>query len=210
MAQGSDAVLDIVRSVKGVVAAHRVEAGLLERIRAEEATVKAAGDIDEVNRGFDIALLRECVICLDTTLEFRELTEPSTVLESDSGAVLGLDVPPSWLERYRAFDDIIWMSDTFALFPVDGDCEGQVFVMPPMSFPELNPGNGCRDVVACCPAPSCDAMLRAEYGLATDPDRCTYLVAYNPAEPGTDAPAEDSSIAELRGRIAEAERRVFG
>lgn len=48
------------------------------------------------------------------------------------------------------------MFDAFVLFPkVQGKGKSR-FVMPPISFPELNESNGCYDVVSCSPSPTSD------------------------------------------------------
>ena len=51
--------------------------------------------------------------------------------------------------------------------------------MPPVSFPELNEGNGCKDVVSCSPAPTSDKMIKVYYGLVDNPKLASVLVAFN-------------------------------
>ena len=51
--------------------------------------------------------------------------------------------------------------------------------MPPVSFPELNESNGCKDVISCSPAPTSDRMMRLYYGLEDDSRYASVLVAFN-------------------------------
>ena len=51
--------------------------------------------------------------------------------------------------------------------------------MPPVSFPELNPSNGCKDVVSCSPAPTTDRLMRESNGLKDDARFASVLVAFN-------------------------------
>ena len=74
-------------------------------------------------------------------------------------------------------------SDGFVVFldvvPSEGSREA--FIMPPVSFPELNPDNGCKNVVSCSPAPTSDKMIRESRGLPDDAKLASILVAYDVA-----------------------------
>ena len=74
--------------------------------------------------------------------------------------------------------------------------------MPPVSFPELNPSNGCRDVISCSPAPTCDLMIRKYYGMEDNPKLASVLVAFNRLKPGESAPDLDESIATIKAKEA--------
>ena len=51
--------------------------------------------------------------------------------------------------------------------------------MPPVSFPELNPSNGCKDVVSCSPAPTTDLMMRKHEGLEDNGKLASVVVGFN-------------------------------
>ena len=51
--------------------------------------------------------------------------------------------------------------------------------MPPVSFPELNENNGCKDVISCSPAPTCDKMIREWHGMEDNAKLASVLVAFN-------------------------------
>ena len=174
-----DSQLDIIRGLRGVIHAFYLDQTILEHLRDEEAKVRAMGNIEVDNRGFNEALQRDSVICIIKDPRFRPPPEPTVVLESGTGELMGEEVFPFTAHKYMDRNDIVWLSDGFVLFPeVPGNGKEQ-FVMPPVSFPELNEGNGCKDVVSCSPAPTSDKMIKVYYGLVDNPKLASVLVAFN-------------------------------
>lgn len=173
------AQVDIVKGMRGVRLAFLLDRDILRRLKEEEATVRSALDISVVNEGFNEALERECVICIVKDPRFRPPPEPTVMLRGDDGTVMGIEVFPHTAGEYRERDDVIWLSDGFVVFPDRRARNTEAFVMPPVPFPELNPGNGCTDVVSCSPSPTSDVMIKEHYGLADDPKLATILVAFN-------------------------------
>ncbi|MBR2255684.1 MAG: hypothetical protein IJ856_07775 [Candidatus Methanomethylophilaceae archaeon] len=174
-----DKPLEIVRGLRGVVHAFYLEGDILEKIIEEEAKVRAVGNIEVDNQGVAEALTREKIICIIKDPRFRPPPEPTVLLKSTTGKILGEEVFPFTAKKYEGRDDVLWLSDGFVLFPqvqAEGD---ETFVMPPVSFPELNESNGCKDVVSCSPAPTCDRMIRESVGLADDARLASVIVAYN-------------------------------
>ena len=82
-------------------------------------------------------------------------------------------------DKYLGRTDIVWLFDSFVLFPQVEASGGESFVMPPVSFPELNESNGCRNVISCSPAPTCDKMIRDYAGLPEDTRLASILVAFD-------------------------------
>ncbi len=200
-----DAPLETVRSMRGVVHAFYLNKPLLERMREEEAKVRAMGNIAVDNQGFAEALKREKVICIVKDPRFRPPPEPTVVLESGNGDIIGVEVFPFTAQKYADLENVVWLSDGFIMFPTVPADGGESFVMPPVSFPELNPGNGCRDVISCSPAPTSDLMIRKDYGLEDNPKLASVLVAFNRLAPGESAPDRDPMIAS----VIEKEKRIF-
>jgi len=173
--------LEIIKGMRGVVNAFLLDRDILGRMREEEEKVKAMGNISVHNEGFGEALKRENVIAIIKDPRFRPPPEPTVVLVSDKGELMGLEVFPFTAKEYLEREDVVWLSDAFVLFPNVKGMGGEKFIMPPVSFPELNEGNGCRDVVSCSPAPTCDLMMRTYYELQDDPRLASVLVGYNNA-----------------------------
>jgi hypothetical protein len=137
------------------------------------------GNIAVHNVGFNEALVRDHVIAIIKDPRFRPPPEPTVLLVSAEGEIMGLEVFPFTAKEYLNREDVVWLSDAFVLFPLIKGKGGENFVMPPVSFPELNEGNGCKDVVSCSPAPTCDLLMRTYYDLKDDPRLASVLVGYN-------------------------------
>ena len=174
-----DKPLETVRGLRGVVNAFYLDDVVLEKMRDEEAKVMAMGNIAVTNEGFAQALEKDRVICIIKDPRFRPPPEPTVILVSAVGEIMGLEVFPFTAKEYLNREDVVWLSDAFVLFPEVKGTGGEKFIMPPISFPELNEGNGCKDVISCSPAPTCDLMMRTHYDLKDDPKLASVLVAYN-------------------------------
>lgn len=175
----ADEQLEIIRGLRGVIHAFYLDKEILEELREEESKVRAMGDIEVQNEGFNQALQRECVICIVKDPRFRPPPEPTVILESGNGQVIGEEVFPFTAKKYEGRSDVVWLSDGFVLFPTVPANGGEQFIMPPVSFPELNESNGCKDVISCSPAPTSDLMIRKHYGLMDNPKLASVLVAFN-------------------------------
>ena len=157
--QPGDEQLDIVRGLKGVRHAFYLDREILGVLREEEAKVRSSANIPVDNEGFTEALKRECVICIVKSI--------------------GEEVFPWTKDKYLGRTDIVWLFDSFVLFPQVEASGGESFVMPSVSFPELNESNGCRNVISCSPAPTCDKMIRDYAGLPEDTRLASILVAFD-------------------------------
>ena len=171
--------IDIVKGMRGVQYAFYLEDNVLQELKDEEATVKSTLNIGVMNEGFNQALERDRVICIVKDARFRPPPEPTVILRGDDGLLLGMEVFPHNAKEYQGREDIIWLSDGFVVFPEIKAEKSESFVMPPVSFPELNPDNGCYDVVSCSPSPTSDVIIKKHMGLKDDPKLASILVAYN-------------------------------
>jgi len=171
--------MEIIKNMKGVVNAFYLDKEALDQMRKEEEKVKAMGNIAVLNEGFSEALVREHVIAIIKDPRFRPPPEPTVVLVSNTGEIMGLEVFPFTAKEYLDRDDVVWLSDAFVLFPKVKGSGGERFIMPPVPFPELNESNGCKDVISCSPAPTCDLLMRQHYQLKDDPRLASVLVGYN-------------------------------
>ncbi len=203
-----DAQLEIVRGLRGVVHAFYLDRDILNQVREEEAKVRAMGNIAVDNMGFTEALKRENVICIVKDPRFRPPPEPTVLLESGDGEIIGEEVFPFTAHKYADKQDVVWLSDGFVMFPSVKANGGETFTMPPVSFPELNSSNGCKDVISCSPAPTCDLMIRKYYGLEDNPKLASVLVAFNRLKPGESAPDLDPQIAKVKEREERVEKIV--
>ena len=112
-----DKQLELIRGLRGVVHAFYLDRTILEELREEESKVRAMGDIEVDNEGFKQALERDSVICIVKDPRFRPPPEPTVILESGNGEIIGEEVFPFTMKKYENRDDVVWLSDGFVLFP---------------------------------------------------------------------------------------------
>jgi len=174
-----DAILSLLQGMKGVEHVYLLDKEILEQLRQEEASVKATLDIDVLNQGFLQALQREYVVCIVKNHTFRPPPEPTVVLCGDDGCIMGIEVFPHNQGQYEDREDVVWLSDGFVVFPEVVPQGGERFIMPPVSFPEVNESLGCKNVISCSPSPSSDKMIKDHYGLEDDPRLASILVAFD-------------------------------
>ncbi len=174
-----DKQLEIIRGLRGVIHAFYLDKEILSELEKEEAKVRAMGNIEVDNQGFKQALGRDSVICIVKDPRFRPPPEPTVILVSGEGNIIGEEVFPFTASKYTSRDDVVWLSDGFVLFPTVQASGGEQFVMPPVSFPELNESNGCKNVISCSPAPTSDLMIKKHYGLVDNPKLASVLVAFD-------------------------------
>lgn len=177
-----DRPLEIIKGMRGVREAFYLDAEILKRVKAEEDTVTSPSTGTAVkNLGVEEALKREKVICIIKDPRFRPPPEPTVILKCSDGQILGVEVFPDTQDQYIGKEGCLMVSDGFVVFynvtPSEGSTES--FIMPPVSFPELNESNGCKNVVSCSPAPSSDKMIREYMGLPDDSKLASILVAYD-------------------------------
>ena len=177
-----DVPLEIIKGMRGVREAFYLDDEILKKVKEEEATVTSPGTGTAVkNVGFEEALKREKVICIIKDPRFRPPPEPTVILKCSDGQVLGVEVFPDTQDKYIGKEGCLMVSDGFVIFynvvPTEGSSEA--FIMPPVSFPELNESNGCKNVVSCSPAPTSDKLIREYKGLPDDGRLASILVAYD-------------------------------
>jgi hypothetical protein len=177
-----DKPLEIIKGMRGVREAFYLDKEILEKVKAEELTVTSPGTGTAVNNiGVTEALKRDKVICIIKDPRFRPPPEPTVILKCSDGQILGVEVFPDTQDQYIGKEGCLMVSDGFVVFlnviPTEGSNEA--FVMPPVSFPELNESNGCKNVVSCSPAPTSDKMIREYKGLPDDAKLASILVAYD-------------------------------
>lgn len=114
----AEAVLDRLRSEKGIVRAEIVPDELMQRILAEESTVTAAlGSMPVINTGLDVCMDRDVRICVFEDETAWHPRETSMRLVDSEMNVLGHDIPLDEALDYASRDDVVMVSDDFVMYP---------------------------------------------------------------------------------------------
>lgn len=173
-----DNALSICKSLRGVRDACILDDDIRTQMLKEEETVMAAGSTAVDNQGVKEAFKRNHIIGIIKDPRFRPPPEPTVVMLSGD-QIAGTEVFPWDIPKYEKKDDIIWLSDGFVIMTDKITENPAKFVMPPVSFPELNESNGCKDVVSCSPAPTTDLMMRKHMKLNDDGKLASVLIGFN-------------------------------
>lgn len=169
--------LNIIKGLTGVRTAFVLDKEIMDQMLKEEATVQGSGGAAVDNQGVKEAFKREVVIALIKDPRFRPPPEP-TIIMTTNGVTVGQEIFP-WTAHEVEGQNVIWLSDGFCIFVDRIQNAPSKFVMPPVSFPELNPSNGCKDVVSCSPAPTTDLMMRKHAGMEDNGKLASVLVGFN-------------------------------
>lgn len=172
-------ILDKLHSLKGVEEAFLLDGEVLNRLKGIEDGIDSSIGVDLKNEGLWECLKREYTICIIKNDQFRPPPEPTVLLLGDDELVVGKEIFPGEKEQYRDRDDVIFLSEEFIMFTDKKPKEKEVFVLPPVPFPELSEMDGVKDVVSCSPSPPGDLALRKSHSLEDNPKLASILVGFN-------------------------------
>ncbi len=177
---GTSDILTRLTEMKGTVHVFRLDDNCRDKILEIEKSIKAAMLIPCINAGVEECLKRQYVFAIIKNRSFRPPPEATVVLYSDDGTILGEEILPfkkkQFLEGNK--EDIVWLSEEFVLYPERKGKAMEFFVMPPVSFPEMEE-MGMKNVVSCSPSAPSDMMLRQQHGYEDDPKLASILIGFD-------------------------------
>jgi hypothetical protein len=176
-----DEVVDFISRMAGSRHVFPLRAEAKENLIKIEESVKATFGINCSNQGVMDCLARENIIVIIKDFRFRPPPEPTVLLMADDGMIIGKEIFPEQRAQYLDREDVIFLSDEFILFPELKAKGKERFVMPPVSFPEVEKMSGTKNVVSCSPSPPGDMFVRSLHGLPDDPKLASVLVGYDDA-----------------------------
>ncbi|MFP4171092.1 MAG: hypothetical protein ACLFUV_08775 [Methanomassiliicoccales archaeon] len=171
--------LNVISQMEGTVKAFFLEREVLEQLRDLEGNVRATLDIEVRNTGFEECLERQYVICVIKDHRFRLPPEPTVYLVGDDGTVMGEEIVPSNRDRLEGREDVIYLSQEFVIYPDRKPKSGEFFLMPPVSFPEVEELEGVENVLSCSPSALGDIVIKNRYGLEDDPQKASILIGFD-------------------------------
>ncbi len=150
-----------------------------EKLMKIEESIKASFGINCTNKGVMQCLARQNIIVIIKDSRFRPPPEPTVLLVADEDMIIGMEIFPDQKAQFLERDDVVFLSDEFVLFPNLRPKSKERFVMPPVSFPEVERMPGTRNVVSCSPSPPGDMYVRSLHGLPDDPKLASILLGYD-------------------------------
>jgi hypothetical protein len=172
-------VVGLLRTMKGVIEIFPVDGEAMEELNEIESKIKATLDLDVKNTGVEECLNRQHVICIIKDDKFRPPPEPTVLLVGDDGLIMGKEIIPSDDTNYHEDDNAVFLSEDFIVYKNVKPKEREYFLMPPVSFPELEALEGIFNVVSCSPSPLGDFTLRKSHGMNDDPHMASILVGFD-------------------------------
>lgn len=176
--------IDTIKKLKGVVDV--IKLSNEDRKALTKSEFDRTEDIIPVmNIGLKECLKREHLLLLVKNRNFRCAPDPTVLLVTDKGRILGQEViSPEEKEKYRCRDDVYFLSKDFVMFKIDKNSvrtggEKQLFVLPSIPFPELDSIEGIENVVSCSPSTAGDYYLKNKYMYPDDPNLATILVGFS-------------------------------
>ncbi len=166
----ADAVLERLRSEKGIVRAEIVPDELMQRILAEESTVTAAlGSMPVVNTGLDACMDRDIRVCVFEDETAWHPRGTSMRLVDSEMNVLGHSIPQDESLDYARRSDVVMVSDDFIMYP-DRQVHGDM-MMEMLAVPYLGPDawlRECQSPVIWYPSTSSSGMIMRFFGHPSD------------------------------------------
>ncbi|MGF7117288.1 hypothetical protein [Methanobacterium oryzae] len=179
--------INTIKKMKGVVDVRKLQNEDKEVLKCSEFS-KKEDIIPVINTGLEECLKREYLLLLLKNRDFRRAPNPTVLLITDKGRVLGQElISPEEKEEYQCRDDVYFLSNDFVMFKIDKNAirtvgEKQLFVLPSIPFPELDSIENIVGVVSCSPSTIGDYYLKNRYGYPDDPNLATILVGFSKAK----------------------------
>lgn len=170
-----DDVVGALRTVPGVVGVEPMGQDLVcSVVEAEMSLRRGISGIRVENRGMEEVASSGRMYALFCDASFARPDEITMEMVSDSGEVVGHDVPESMRDSFLGRDDVIWMSDGFVLFPARiGMCDARMVMLSSrLRVPGLPEGMDARLFY---PSTTSAEMIGAAFGV--DDPRLAKVVA---------------------------------
>jgi len=174
-----DSIVEMLSRLRGSIHVFHLDPSCKEMIKEIESGIKATLGLQVKNRGLEECLKRQYIICIIKARRFRPPPEPTVLLMGDEDLIAGEEVVPSNKHKFEDREDVIYLSEEFVLYLDRKPKSKEYFVMPPVSFPELEEIPGVSNVVSCSPSAPADMTLRQLHGFKDDPRLASILVGFD-------------------------------
>ncbi|MCG7845223.1 MAG: hypothetical protein MIO90_07325 [Methanomassiliicoccales archaeon] len=177
--QPEEHAVEIIKGMTGTRLAFVLKPEVVDAIRKVEDSIKSQIGLDVVNEGISQCLRRQYVICVIKDTRFRPPPEPTVLMMGDTDLVIGTEILPGQHSLFQDKENICWLGDDFVVFTDKVPKTKEYFLMPPVSFPELEQIPGAKNVVSCSPSPLGDLIIKNHYDLEDNPKLASILVGFD-------------------------------
>ena len=177
--QPEERAVEIIKGMTGTQKAFLLPRDVITAVQKIEDSIKSQIGLDVVNEGVNQCLRRQHVICVIKDTRFRPPPEPTVLMMGDSDLVIGTEVLPGQHSLFKDRDNICWLGDDFVVFTDKVPKTKEFFLMPPVSFPELEQVTGAVNIVSCSPSPLGDLVIKNYFELEDNPKLASILVGFD-------------------------------
>jgi hypothetical protein len=176
--------IKIIKRLKGILDVQELSNEDKKALLKIES-IKKDDVIPVVNEGLNECLKKEFCLVLLKTEEFRNPSKPTVLLVTDKKRILGQElISLEDKKKYEGHNDVYFLSTNFIVFKPDNmtrnvGIEKELFLLPPIPFPELNKISEISDVVSGSPSTVGDAYIKNKCSYPDDPHLATIIVAFN-------------------------------
>jgi hypothetical protein len=171
--------MGIIKGMSGTLQVMLLDMETKEGILKVEREIKSQMGLPVKNEGIEQCMKRQFVLAILKNKAFRPPPEPTVMLIADEDTIVGTEVIPGSKGKFEGLDNIMWLCEDFIIYLDRQPKYREFFYMPPVSFPELNAGDGYSDVVSCSPSPLSDIIIKNKHDLDDDPLNATILVGFD-------------------------------
>ncbi len=137
-------IIEMLSKMRGSFCVFEVDPGSKDELITIERGVEGSLGMKVVNEGMEQCLKRQHVICIIKNRAFRPPPEPTVLLMTGDGVLLGEEVLPGDRKRFEAKPEVIFLSEDFVLYTDRKGETREYFLMPPVSFPEVAAMEGAK------------------------------------------------------------------
>jgi len=168
-----------VRGVRGVKSAFVLDDATVKEIFDEEdSVVDTTFGMKMDNRALAECKKRSCHICVFCDSLFEVPVDHVMTMEDGDGRMVGFDIPKGREDEFRGRDDIIFLSDDFAL-SADAGMENLRVVMLPQKVVCVGEADGIRDPVLYYPVTTTDIRLKERFGIPDSRDTASSMLSFD-------------------------------
>ena len=179
-------VLATLSSLTGVRKAFYLDDDLKRRIGEIEAGRSTGlGPLTVHNEGVLECLRHAHVACIVKDTAFRPPPAPTVVLLNEEGTVVGRELIANETPEARSGQKLIYLGKDFVIFYEEGRSSRTRFVLPAVSFAEVEALDYTANVCSSSPSTDGDSFLRRSAGLPDDPKLATILIGFDLQPPSS-------------------------
>lgn len=167
-----------LESLGRVRSVHHIENDTVAMIAEEEGSVRTSSGMPFQNLALDAFMAHSDFLCVFCTDDIEPSSDHVLAMMDGDDRMVGFDIPRGREAEFKDRQDLVWLSDDFAMYPnaFDGDVR---MVMMPHKITIIGRSEGIVDPILFYPSTTVDQMLKRVYGIEDDLGLASALVSFD-------------------------------